>query len=411
MSMRIICLMAVPMVIGAQQVEACCLWPFFPGYAAGYGAPAWGGYGGVGYPATYGYAPAYGGNCGSCGSCNTGCCGTNGGYVGYYGGSAGCCGTGCDNCNAQPFSSSKPSPDPAFDRRDDVDDRDRDRDRDDRDRTFRRSDDRRPPYDDTRSDDFNSSSGRDRTDDPMDRDLLDRDLLDRDLQDRGADWEPSDGLRDDRSGTFDRGRSFGTENNGSGSGSGSGSSSGNSDFRDLDRGLPDFDNPDFGTRRPVIDEPEPGAATEPMEEPVIDQSVRKPPMTAPVEEEAPAETDTLDDSRTDENSTPEPSATDSAAPGDSSATSEKESSEEAKDDEVGDFLPPEDADTALRVLRLAGRDLRTNHADGRRAERLAGRPAIHTISARKVHQISSSHRQELPARWISIPMPAGRSRL
>ena len=53
----------------------------------------------------------------------------------------------------QPFSSSKPSPDPAFDRRKEDDEYNRDR-------TFESPDrDRLDPMDDTRSDDFNSSTG------------------------------------------------------------------------------------------------------------------------------------------------------------------------------------------------------------------------------------------------------------
>lgn len=224
-SLATILITAIP-----QTGSACCLWPFFPTYAAGYG--------GYGYPA-YGYAPAYYGgyapagygNCGSCGSCGYAAPTYTSGYAGYgISCGSGCCeSSSCGSIIAAPVSSGKPVPDP-------ISDRDRDN------RTYEPPRDDREPLD-----------GFDRSD------SLDRD---RDRLNSNGDWDRS----------RDRDRGFELD-------------------RDLDTNMPDFDRnrsdlnnlndtaPFRGSNRPEIDSD--------IEPPTIDRSSNKPPMNTPVEEDTP----------------------------------------------------------------------------------------------------------------------------
>ena len=191
------------------------------------------------------------------------------------------------------------------------------------------------------------------------------------------------------------------------------------DYRNLDRGNPDDDMPDFsGSNRPVLEDP---AATEtPSGSDTIDQTVRKPPVTAPVEEEMPEEEPaTTEPAAATEEAPTEPPAPADEASGTPAAVDDAVSDEspfEPKDG-VDDFLAPEDSDTsAMRFLRFASQRFRSSHTDGVRMNRLAGRAPMHTISARKVSKVSSSRvsssrREEAPARWISVPRPAGRVQL
>jgi hypothetical protein len=82
------------------------------------------------------------------------------------------------------------------------------------------------------------------------------------------------------------------------------------------------------------------------------------------------------------------------------ATEQPATEEPATEEPAADFLPSEKAPESAA-------DTRTSHTDVLKMQRLAGRTLTHSSSTSKV---SSSHTNNKPARWISLPLPAGRVR-
>lgn len=319
-----------------SSASACCLFPFFPTYSAGY--PMFGLAPPV-YPAanyySAAYAPSYsyGGPSYYSGGCSTGC-GTN--YSASYGSysTSGCCNecvSGCgtiggcaggncmgSNCVGTEIRS-RPEPDPQLDRDP---------------RTFGNDDYDRDLIDNRRDDLYDDRNRRDDPPrrDPMDDDSFGRTRGDSNTRDSSDDWSPSSGF-DDPLLNNDRG------------GSGTG-----------------FDDPLYRDgRKPPMDDGTMAPAADPMNDPIIDRSSRKPPMSAPVIEEEPTDSD---DGRNPSDLLP---SADDAEP---KSTSIKE---------------------ATSFVRLAGYS--------RQKERATS------------SQISSSRNKQRAPRWISLPAPAGRIRL
>lgn len=358
-----------------SSASACCLFPLFPTYSAGYPsfgvarpfypaanyysasfAPSYGYYGGqafsgsncatgcnnLGYTANYAsFAPSN-----SCGQCNTGCgqCNTGCGQcVSGFGSFSGCANGNCagSNCIGTEIRS-RPEPDADFDRQDprtfgSEDDRDRDLNRD------RRDDldyDRRNPDTTPRTN-------------PMDDDSFGRS----DAPDSRGNWNPADDDRD----SFDRRDTAPLRNDG----------------RDFDPmadplggddlnggrrtpGFDGFDSPtDFRGQKPPIGDGALGTDANPVGE-TINRSSRKPPISAPVGEEA--------------------------APVDS-------------DRDPTDVLPKaDDSDSQTTSLR-----------EGRSFVRLAGYSSNRQNAV--TSKISSSKGKQRAPRWISLPAPVGRVRL
>jgi hypothetical protein len=82
------------------------------------------------------------------------------------------------------------------------------------------------------------------------------------------------------------------------------------------------------------------------------------------------------------------------------ATEQPATEQPATEQPAADFLPSEKAPESAA-------DTRTSHTDVLKMQRLAGRTLTHSSSTSKV---SSSHTNNKPARWISLPLPAGRVR-
>lgn len=350
-----------------SSASACCLFPFFPTYSAGY--PSFGlarpiipasNYYSASYAPSYGY---YGGQSFAGSNCGTGCCDT--GYTTNYPSfpitnSCGGCNTGCGQCNSGcgqcqtgfgQYSAgfgtingcasgncaglncigteirSRPEPDSEFDRRE-SDPRTFENDRD--------SDlDRRDDFDyDRRNPDTIDRR------DPMDNDSFNRP----DPLDSREDWNPAGNGR------------RGTD------------PLGDTPLRNDDlnggRSPSDFSDPnDFLGRKPPLDNEAIAPNVDPMNEP-INRSSRKPPMSAPVE----------------------------AEPADGSSPIDI-------DRDPTDVLPKaDDSNTKTTSLR-----------EGRSFVRFAGFSSGQQKST--TNRISSSRSKQRAPRWISLPAPIGRVRL
>lgn len=339
------------LVVG-QSASACCLFPFFNTYSAGY-APGWGMNWGAGYaPAAYGYrGMGYGGatNC-----CPTGACGAS--YsAGYLPAAPNCCGTcvggcasGCGSDCVGTETRKVPEPDINYDNR---------------------SPSSKPPARTFENDDTN----RDR------RDFQDRGNLDdrRDLSDEFS--RPADD-RTSPTDSWDRSRprtdplSTDPLRNEPAPGRTVPNFDTDSDLLNRNDGFGNPANPDSfgGSRyRPSDEQEEPETA--PADAP--EHSTRKPEVTTPME--LPAE----EESAAPEDTVPLPNSEES--PG--------------TETQADDFLPPEDSAQS-----------RNSHFDVLSMQRLAGRHrSTETIGT----QISSSRRESRAPRWISLPMPEGRERL
>ncbi|MEP3482153.1 MAG: hypothetical protein ABJZ55_23110 [Fuerstiella sp.] len=361
-----------------SSASACCLFPFFPTYSAGYPSfgvarpfyPA-GNFYSASFAPSYGYSgvQAFSGN-----SCGTGCCNT--GYTanypsfaapssfGQYNAGCGQCNSGCGQCNtgcsqcASGFGSfsgcangncagsdcigteirSRPEPDMDFDRQDrrtfdNEDGRNRD-ERDDLDY------DRRTPDNSPRSN-------------PMDDDSFGRS----DSTDSRNDWNPSESDRRDFGG-----REVDPLENGSRRTDPMADPLGGDDLNG-GRRTPGFDgfepSTDFLGRKPAIDGGAIDEGTNPLDE-AINRSSRKPPISAPVgEETAPLNLDR----------------------------------------DPTDVLPKADnSDSQTTSLR-----------EGRSFVRLAGHSSYRPKPV--TSKISSSNSKQRAPRWISLPAPVGRVRL
>lgn len=378
MKRNFVLITAVALTTFGSSASAFALFPFFPTYSAGYPSYGFGGptYTGANFYSAS-YAPAFGfagrpafwggnsaGCCNTgptvnyaafqapqtCGQCNTGCGQCNTG--------CGQCNTGCGHCNAGfgSFSGyasgncadgncvgancigteirSRPEPDQDFDR-------------DDR-RTFGTDDNPRRESEFDRRDDpnYNRRAIDSNQPDPLGNDSFNRSTTPPDPLDTDADtdWNPSAGSRrgSDRLDNSRRRDDFG----------GGGSAPGFNDFRDPE---------DFLGRKPPLDEIGTEATPNPLTDPAIDHSARKPPVSFPI-------------------------------------------GEEGQQVDPSDFLPKA-SDLEAKA---------TSFHEGRSFVRLAGYSAGQQKSAASQvssSQVSSSRSKQRTPRWISLPVPAGRVRL
>ncbi|MEZ6132773.1 MAG: hypothetical protein R3C59_29240 [Planctomycetaceae bacterium] len=350
MKFRMITIVASLILAGSSSVSACCLFPFFPTYSAGY-APWGAGWGSAYRPVSYGYGASYGmTNCCPTGTCGTsytasyagfssmgyssgGCCSSCGPVCGCGSSCGGSCVSGCGSDCIGTESRKVPEPDRNYDSPSaeprTFEDRTRDKELEDGFSRPGTTDDRRP---------LNDSN---------DPEWLKR--------------------RDDTT------RPFGTE---------SGTGTGTFDSRPFeDRNPPDtLDNRSF---RPADEQPVVPEATE--------HNAKKPEITTPMvlpESSTPAASPT-------ETTTPEdtvPPATDTDAPG--------------TETDAADFLaPPAGDDPAAETDPASARN---SHFEVLAMKRLAAGTRSSTKSAT---QLSSSRRESRSPRWISVPLPAGRARL
>ena len=345
--------------------SSACLFPCFPTYSAGY--YGWGNR--CGYPAypayRYGYAPSYGVSYGGYGGgCANGSCGTTytAGYPAYTGGCcnscglSSCCGgcstcgtTGCSaNCISSDRVITDPTPDPLSD----------DKTYSDPDRGYDR--------------DLDRNLGRDRrTDDPIAPGGASRPETQDDFRGSDRDWNPrgtdSDPLDDD----FGSGGMFGAE----------------SRKPPMEDGAREFgadpDDIPAGTA-----DPDAGAGGG-EDAGIIDRSASKPAITDPLKEEQGGDDDV------------DAAAEDAPAP----APPSTEDADDSGAEETEDVLSPETS-VAPRARMIF-------------ASQSATRSRLHDVVrpgfARRVPvaqtRISSSEKKQQPARWISVPRPAGRVRL
>ncbi len=378
---------ALTVSIGSQSVSAC-FFPFFPTYTAGY-AP-WGMGWGVPYrPVAFNYAPQYAPSYAPAANCGTGCGTYSAGFQGFnasqflsnpisYGYGSGCnscgnacgggCGVignvvnygGCDNgCGTECIGTETrkvPEADEIY------------------------NSDRAPrTFDGNRDDRTDRRDTRDRIESDGFRPRSDSDSGFGSRREDERDWNPSGPERNDRRNTRPEDRSipglnrseFGEERGGFGSGS-----------IDDDLGRPPLTSPNERTspgsgglgREPFEGFPGGGSGTERLN--------RKPEVDAGSVDAAPIE-----------QSLRKPEMPDIEADDAGSATTEAP----APDANDKDFLPADE--TAFN---------RSSHFEILKMPRLAGRSTNRRVSATKV---SSSRKKQLPPRWISIPMPAGRVRL
>lgn len=348
-----------------SSASACCLFPFFPTYSAGYPsfgvarpiipapnyysasyAPAFGYYGASAYSGgnyaagccNTGYVTNYGAfpTLNSCGQCNTGCGTCNsccGQYSSGFGTVGGCANGNCagSNCVGTEIRS-RPEPDSEFNQRD----RDPRTFENDRDRRDDSDYDRRAPVDSDRPDPLGPDSF-DRANDPS-NDQNDWNPSGNDRRNNRV--RPNDASGIDPMGDFDL--------------NGRGTAPGFDELNGAD---------DFLGRKPAVGDGAIAPTTDPMNEPV-NRSSRKPPMSDPV------------DAETEEGEVPF-----------------------EIDRDPTDVLPKTDESEAKT----------TSIHEGRSFVRLAGHSSAPQKSASK--QISANQKKQRPVRWISLPVPAGRVRL